>query len=90
MSAYDAGFRAAFDGRLASANPFPSDTPSFEDWDNGHFDCSQEDAACEADCEADLYDYDDSMDGDFDSAMESAGFGYDEQYDHFEDLGGDY
>jgi hypothetical protein len=23
-----------------------------------------------------------SMDGDFDSAMESAGFGYDEQYDH--------
>jgi hypothetical protein len=35
-------------------------------------------------------DYDDSMDGDFDSAMASAGFGYDEQYDHFEDIGGDY
>lgn len=28
--------------------------------------------------------YDDSMDGDFDSAMESAGMGYDEQYTHWE------
>ena len=78
MSAYDAGFRSAFDGKPASSNPFPSDTPSFEDWDNGHFDCSQEDATCEADCEID--DYDDSMDGDFDSAMSSAGFGTDEDY----------
>jgi len=26
--------------------------------------------------------YNDSMDGDFDSAMESAGLGYDEQYEH--------
>lgn len=30
-------------------------------------------------------DYDDSMDGDFDSAMTSAGFGYDEQYDHYDE-----
>lgn len=27
---------------------------------------------------------DESMDGDFDSAMESAGFGFDEQYDHYD------
>jgi len=41
------------------------------------------------DFDSEDYDYepDDSMDGDFDSAMGSAGFGYDEQYDHFEDLG---
>lgn len=31
----------------------------------------------EEDCEPD-----DSMDGDFDSAMESCGWGYDEQYEH--------
>jgi hypothetical protein len=28
----------------------------------------------------DSYDYDDSMDGDFDSAMTSAGYGMDEDY----------
>jgi hypothetical protein len=28
--------------------------------------------------------YDDSLDGDFDSAMESAGHGYDEQYEHYD------
>lgn len=31
----------------------------------------------------DPYDYDDSMDGDFDSAMTSAGFGSDEDYNHW-------
>ena len=31
----------------------------------------------------DDYDYDDSMDGDFDSAMESAGFGTDEDYGYY-------
>jgi len=34
------------------------------------------------DFDDEAYDYDDSMDGDFDSAMESAGLGYDEQYEH--------
>lgn len=29
-------------------------------------------------------DYDDSMDGDFDSAMESAGWGMDEDYNHYD------
>lgn len=78
MSAYDAGFRAAFDGVPADANPFPSDTPSFEDWDNGHFDCTMEnDEYSDEEYESD---YDDSMDGDFDSAMTSAGFGTDEDY----------
>lgn len=34
---------------------------------------------------------DDSMDGDFDSGMSSAGFGTDEDYDHYETpLGEDY
>lgn len=33
--------------------------------------------------EFDEDDIDDTMDGDFDSAMESAGFGYDEQYNHW-------
>ena len=30
------------------------------------------------------YGYDDSMDGDFDSGMASAGFGTDEDYNHYE------
>ena len=76
MSAYDAGFRAAFDGKPSSSNPFPSDTPSFEDWDEGHCDCN----SFEEDDKESTEDYDDSMDGDFDSAMASAGFGTDEDY----------
>lgn len=35
-------------------------------------------------------DYDDSMDGDHDSAMESAGWGTDEDYGYFGDYGEDY
>ena len=79
MSAYDAGFRAAFDGIPASSNPFPSDTPSFEDWDEGHADCSNYDEeSVYGDPDGD--DYYDHLDGDFDSAMTSAGFGTDEDY----------
>ena len=37
------------------------------------------------DYEDEPYDYDDSMDGDFDSAMTSAGFGSDEDYNHWSD-----
>ena len=33
--------------------------------------------------EQDYDDYDDSMDGDFDSAMESAGYGTDEDYGYY-------
>jgi hypothetical protein len=40
----------------------------------------------------DFYDdsYDDSMDGDHDSAMESAGWGLDEDYGFYGDYGEDY
>ena len=83
MSAYDAGFRAAFDGRPASDNPFPSDTPSFEDWDNGHFDCTPDnDEYSDEEYESD---YDDSMDGDHDSCMDSIGWGVDEDYGYYGD-----
>ena len=34
-------------------------------------------------------DYDDGMDGDFDSAMASSGYGTDEDYGGFTDFGGD-
>ena len=37
--------------------------------------------------EAYFADYDDSMDGDFDSAMESAGHGTDEDYGYYENDG---
>ena len=37
------------------------------------------------DYEEDNYDYDDSMDGDHDSAMTSAGFGTDEDYGYYGD-----
>jgi transposase len=37
------------------------------------------------DYEEDNYDYDDSMDGDHDSAMASAGFGTDEDYGYYGD-----
>lgn len=33
--------------------------------------------------EEEPYDYDDGMDGDFDSAMASAGFGMDEDYNYW-------
>ena len=35
--------------------------------------------------ESEMPDYDDSMDGDFDSAMASAGFGTDEDYGYYGD-----
>lgn len=38
----------------------------------------------EDDLEAGRYDLDESMDGDFDSGMASAGFGTDEDYNHWE------
>tara|TARA_R100001509_G_scaffold103377_1_gene60826 strand:- start:194 stop:352 length:159 start_codon:yes stop_codon:yes gene_type:complete len=36
-------------------------------------------------CEQDDYDYDDSMDGDWDSGMASAGYGTDEDYGYYGD-----
>jgi len=41
----------------------------------------------EDDWDDDDDDLDESMDGDFDSGMASAGFGYDEQYEHDTPLG---
>jgi hypothetical protein len=41
------------------------------DFDSDEYDCSDEE-------------YDDSMDGDFDSAMASAGHGMDEDYNHYD------
>ena len=40
---------------------------------------------CISQFEAGEYDYDDSMDGDHDSAMASAGFGTDEDYGYYGD-----
>ena len=49
-------------------------------------DCSDGDCGC-CDCDAEDYEPDDSMDGDHDSAMASAGFGMDEDYGMFDDGG---
>ena len=52
---------------------------------------------CHDDEDFDENDCDESMDGDFDSGMASAGFGYDEQYEHdtpigdfYDDMGGGF
>ena len=99
-SVYAAGFIAGFEGRPVDSNPFSSDSVDFLTWDTGHMD-GEYDANTEAlsdedidewdddDCNtpANEGDYDDSMDGDFDSAMSSAGYGTDEDYG---DYGCDY
>jgi len=41
----------------------------------------------DVDFDEDYDEPDESMDGDFDSGMASAGFGTDEDYDHYEDRG---
>jgi len=84
MSAFSAGFEAGFNGYPFNSNPYSSMDPNFDAWDQGHAAGEGEARACEEDCLADedseLDDYDDSMDGDFDSGMASAGFGTDEDY----------
>ena len=61
----------------------PDPTHDYEDYDMDHHD----DTVDPNDCRDDYYD--DSMDGDFDSAMRDAGFGTDEDYGLF-DSGEDY
>lgn len=48
------------------------DEPLFDDGEGPDYEVSG--------CDNDEFPYDDSMDGDFDSAMASAGFGTDEDY----------
>jgi hypothetical protein len=65
----------------------------------GHDEITSEDNCCPicgepdcfGNCDDENYDYDrdDSMDGDFDSGMASAGFGTDEDYNHY-DYGEDF
>ena len=59
------------------------DDMNYDDYNDFHY------GEVEADDLEDCWeeDYDDSMDGDFDSAMRDAGFGTDEDYGFF---GGDY
>ena len=84
--AYNDGFKAGFEGRPSDCNPFPSYTAEFNDWDSGHSDgeydatYTGEDVDEWDEPEVCDYEYRDSMDGDFDSAMTSAGFGTDEDY----------
>jgi|688.fasta_scaffold24417_5 hypothetical protein len=65
-----------------------------EDDRKNHFDDFEDDSPefdPEHSCEEDDNDsYDDSMDGDHDSAMESAGWGLDEDYGFYGDYGEDY
>ena len=60
----------------------PSDDVNYDDSNDFYLEDSDEDEENEDD---DVWsdDYNDSMDGDFDSAMRDAGFGTDEDYDYY-------
>lgn len=63
----------------------PSDDPNYDDHNDFYVaDLDSEDVNGE-DEEYDVWDdsYDDSMDGDFDSAMRDCGFGMDEDYGYY-------
>lgn len=69
-------------------NSYEDDEMNYHDDDAGDFDMTyyndpsyEEDAVDEYDYRDE--DYDDSMDGDHDSAMESAGWGTDEDYGYY-------
>jgi hypothetical protein len=64
-------------------NDFYGESVDYDDYDD-HADPFFEDFY------EDNHKYDDSMDGDHDSAMESAGWGTDEDYGYFGDYGEDY
>lgn len=85
--AYLAGFDAGFAGRDESCNPYSvADVSNFNDWDVGFVDGvydAETEAESDEDCAYDEWDYDDSMDGDFDSAMRDAGYGTDEDYGYY-------
>ena len=90
MDVYKSGYAFGYQGLEVTRNPYPSDSEEFHAWDLGHID-GETDAETDyynefdADSDYDEWDCDDSMDGDFDSAMSSAGFGTDEDYDHCND-----
>ena len=82
MSAFDAGFRAGFDGKTADSNPYPSDTPSFEEWDEGHAAATSKELVDDYDD----YGYDDCpLDGDAESTFDSVEWGVDEDYSHYDE-----
>jgi hypothetical protein len=74
FSDYSADYRDAFYGEDSSASHPDAD----------HEVSSQFDDTADHDCGHDDY-YDDSMDGDHDSAMTSCGWGTDEDYGYFGD-----
>jgi hypothetical protein len=73
-----------------TANPaYDGPMGIFEDYGQGHDDGNDDDTApmteaerAEERDELEMMREDESMDGDFDSGMASAGLGYDEQYEH--------
>ena len=71
---FDLGYNAF---STDATNPFHSDDPRHTIFEEG-----LEAAAYDA---AQSYDYDDSMDGDHDSAMASCGWGTDEDYGYYGD-----
>lgn len=65
------------------ANPaVENDDPGFGEDEGDNDDGLTEAERAEERDELEMMREDDSMDGDFDSGMASAGFGYDEQYEH--------
>jgi len=65
-------------------NSYEDDEMAFHDEDNENYDDYNDFHEGEED-NADVWtdDYDDSMDGDFDSAMRDAGYGTDEDYGYY-------
>jgi hypothetical protein len=75
---------SSFCARILKMNPNPlenkmSHPDPLYDIDNSY----DEDAYYDEDCYVEDDYYDDSMDGDFDSAMRDAGFGTDEDYGYY-------
>lgn len=82
-AAYNAGYDCCMNGGGVELNPFSVDDPRFEAWDEGWYQANGEEEAYQGDCDPYYDDYDDSMDGDFDTAMRDAGFGTDEDYGYY-------
>lgn len=76
MSAYDEGYEAYLGGYDVSDNPYNSECAEFGLWDEGFQSAEVENVQS---------DYDDSMDGDHDSCMDSIGWGVDEDYGYYGD-----
>lgn len=70
--AWECGFDAYRDGVMDTACPFNEGTAEAAEWLKGWNEALEEDADLDA--------YEDSMDGDHESALASAGWGTDEDY----------